>query len=32
MLKLDEKGDFLKVKLSDDTEGWVFYDQVQICD
>ena len=32
MLKLDDKGDFLKVKLSDDTQGWIFYDQVQICD
>ena len=32
MLKLDDKGDFLKVKLSDDTEGWIFYDQVQLCD
>jgi len=32
MLILGDKGDFFKVKLSDDTEGWVFYDQVQPCD
>ncbi|AFY55202.1 serine/threonine protein kinase [Rivularia sp. PCC 7116] len=32
LLILDDKGYFFKVKLSDDTEGWIFYDQVRLCD
>ncbi|MBV6622144.1 MAG: protein kinase [Rivularia sp. (in: Bacteria)] len=32
LLILGDKGNFFKVKLSDDTEGWIFYDQVKLCD
>lgn len=32
LLILGDKGDFFKVKLSDNTEGWIFVDQVNLCD
>ena len=31
VLFMKERGDFVKVKVSDGSEGWVFWDQVQPC-
>jgi serine/threonine-protein kinase len=32
VLFIRSKGDFVKVKLSDGTQGWVFGDEIQPCD
>ncbi len=32
VLFLKSQGDFVQIKLEDDTQGWIFYDQVQPCD
>ena len=32
VLFLKDQGDFVQVKLSDGSQGWIFYDQVKHCD
>lgn len=32
VLFIKSQGDFVQIKLEDDTQGWIFYDQVQPCD
>jgi serine/threonine-protein kinase len=32
VLFLKSQGDFVQIKLSDGTQGWIFWDQIQPCD